>query len=77
VAAIKLKRIPAGTFLMVSPEERAGAPPDEKPQHCVRVTKPYFLGVSEVMQAQYRSVTGRNPSWFSSRGGGKELVSGA
>jgi formylglycine-generating enzyme required for sulfatase activity/Flp pilus assembly protein TadD len=75
VGPIKLKRIPAGSFLM-------GAAPDENdsnavPQHEVRITRPFYLGVHEVTQAQYRAVTGHNPSFFSSTGEGKDLVSGA
>ena len=34
------------------------------PQHRVRITRPFFLGVHEVTQGQYRVVTGQNPSHF-------------
>jgi len=37
---------------------------DEKPQHRVRLTRPYLPGVHEVTQGQYRAVTGANPSDF-------------
>ena len=74
-ASIKLKYIPAGTFLMGAPEKDSDAKSCEKPQHTVRISRPFYLGVYEVTQAQYRQVTRRNPSWFSSTGGGKELVS--
>jgi serine/threonine protein kinase/formylglycine-generating enzyme required for sulfatase activity len=73
---IKLKLIPAGEFMMGSPDSDPNAEPDEKPQHLVRITRPFYLGVHEVAQAQYEAVMGNNPSWFSATGGGKEKVAG-
>ena len=37
---------------------------DEKPQHRVRITRPFYLGVTEVTQGQYRAVTGTEPEPF-------------
>ena len=37
---------------------------DEKPVHQVTLTKPYYLGETEVTQAQWRAVMGNNPSRF-------------
>jgi formylglycine-generating enzyme required for sulfatase activity len=84
---MKLVRIPRGTFWMGSTkEEREGVlaqikektMPDwlaaEGPQHEVEITKPFYLGVHEVTQAQYEKVMGKNPSWFRARGGGKDRV---
>jgi formylglycine-generating enzyme required for sulfatase activity/serine/threonine protein kinase len=51
---IKFKRIPAGSFLMGSPDEDKAAEDDEKPQHGVRITKPFYLGVHEVTRGQFR-----------------------
>ena len=59
-----LKRIPAGAFLMGSPDDDKDAENDEKPQHSVRITRPFYLGVYEVTQAQYKAVMGNNPSYF-------------
>jgi formylglycine-generating enzyme required for sulfatase activity len=62
--------IRAGTFLMGSPDDEPGRSPDEGPQHLVRITKPFYLGVTPVTQEQYRAVTGRNPARFHQRAGG-------
>jgi formylglycine-generating enzyme required for sulfatase activity len=74
IGSIKLKRIPAGTFLMGAPPEETDALPHEKPQHTVRISRAFYLGVYEVTQAQHKAVMDRNPSWFSPTGGGKEFV---
>jgi formylglycine-generating enzyme required for sulfatase activity len=59
---MKLVLIPAGEFWMGSPDSDQYARDDEKPQHQVRITRPFYLGVTEVTQGQYRGVTGENPS---------------
>ncbi len=71
-----LNLIPAGEFMMGSPDDDEEAPGKEKPQHRVRITRPFYLGVHEVTQAQYTAVMGNNPSWFSSTGKGKDKVAG-
>ena len=48
----------------------------EGPPHRVRITKPFYLGVTEVTQEQYERVVGTNPSQFSASGGGKDVVAG-
>lgn len=55
--------IPAGEFMMGRP---SSAPGDnsEIPQHRVRLTRPFYLGIYEVTQAQYELVMGNNPSQF-------------
>ncbi|MGO9467917.1 MAG: SUMF1/EgtB/PvdO family nonheme iron enzyme, partial [Isosphaeraceae bacterium] len=52
VGQIKLKRIPAGKFLMGSPDGDGDT--DEHPQHEVRITRPFYLGVTEVTRGQFR-----------------------
>ncbi len=61
---MKLVLIPAGQFQMGSPESDLEAYDYEKPQHTVRITKPFYLGVTEVTQAQYERVMETNPSTF-------------
>ena len=71
-----LKLIPAGEFFMGSPDDAIEAENVEKPSHRVRISRPFYLGVSEVTQAQYQAVMGNNPSQFSAIGGGKDRVAG-
>ena len=61
---MKLVLIPAGEFWMGSPDSDQYAHDDEKPQHQVQITRPFYLGVTLVTQGQYRGVTGKNPSYF-------------
>jgi formylglycine-generating enzyme required for sulfatase activity len=42
----------------------------------VQITRPFYLAVHEVTQAQYVAVMGHNPSWFSANGDGKSKVAG-
>jgi formylglycine-generating enzyme required for sulfatase activity len=51
---MKLVLIPAGEFMMGSPDSDKDARPDEKPRHRVRITKPFWLGAHEVTVGQYR-----------------------
>jgi formylglycine-generating enzyme required for sulfatase activity len=37
------------------------------PLHRVCITRPFYIGKYEVTQAQWRSVTGTNPSRFANR----------
>jgi formylglycine-generating enzyme required for sulfatase activity/tRNA A-37 threonylcarbamoyl transferase component Bud32 len=84
---MKLRLIPPGEFVMGStPAEVAealeiGEDPlyrdsvhSEAPQHRVRLSEPWFLGVHEVTQEQYETVSGENPSYFFSQGSGQYEV---
>jgi formylglycine-generating enzyme required for sulfatase activity len=68
--------IPPGSFLMGSPDDEEERSDHEGPQHEVEITRPFYLGVHQVTQAQWRAVMGSNPSCFSARGGGKDKVRG-
>jgi formylglycine-generating enzyme required for sulfatase activity len=59
-----LVMIPAGEFMMGSPDSDKDADNDEMPQHRVRITKPFYLGKYLVTQEQWQNVMGSNPSWF-------------
>jgi formylglycine-generating enzyme required for sulfatase activity len=58
--------LPAGTFTMGSPSDEPGRDSrDEGPQHQVTLTQPFYMQTTEVTQAQWETVMGSNPSWFS------------
>ena len=61
---LELVLIPAGEFMMGSPDSDKNANADEKPQHRVRITKPFYLGKYPVTQEQWQAVMGNNPSRF-------------
>jgi len=50
--------IPAGTFVMGSPDNETGRKPDESPQTTVTLTKGYWMGKTEVTIGQWKAVTG-------------------
>ena len=60
---MQLKLIPAGSFLMGSPESEQERKENEI-QHKVTLTKSFYLGIYEVTQEQYEKVMGSNPSKF-------------
>ena len=53
--------IPAGIFLMGSPDADREAQPFEKPQHSVTISQPFYIGKFEVTQQQWEAVMGANP----------------
>jgi formylglycine-generating enzyme required for sulfatase activity len=57
---MKLKLIEAGEFMMGSEKGKE----NEKPVHKVKITRPFYIGVYEVTQAQYEKVMEENPSYF-------------
>jgi len=62
--SLPLVLIPAGRFLMGSPENDVDRFDDEGPQHEVTISGPFYLGQFPVTQAQYEAVMGKNPSHF-------------
>jgi sulfatase modifying factor 1 len=57
---MKFAWIPAGTFLMGSPENEVGRK-EEELQHKVTLTKGFYLGIHPVTQACWRTVMENNP----------------
>ncbi|MBO4715966.1 MAG: SUMF1/EgtB/PvdO family nonheme iron enzyme [Verrucomicrobia bacterium] len=55
--------IEPGTFLMGSPKDELGRSGDET-LHQVTLTKGYWIGKYEVTQAQYKAISGNEPSYF-------------
>lgn len=84
---MKLRLIPPGEFIMgATPGEiqvtLATVPfathqlfQDELPQHRVSIPHPFYLGICEVTQAEFKAVLEKNPSFYTSQGGGREIVS--
>jgi len=53
--------IPAGTFAMGAADDDREATAQEKPQHQVTITRPFYIGKFEVTQAQWLAVMGSSP----------------
>ena len=64
---LKLALIPAGEFLMGSAADERYRRFDEVPQHKVRITKPFYMGTTEVTQAEWKAVMGSEP-WLREEG---------
>jgi eukaryotic-like serine/threonine-protein kinase len=87
---MRFRLVPPGEFMMGStPEGIETALEDavedklwvayiqsEVPKHKVILTRPFYLGVNEVTQADYKKVMGWNPSYFAPTGAGKEAIAG-
>src|SRR3954454_10656803 len=73
---MRLVLVRPGEFLLGSHDTDPDAAEDEKPQHRVRISRPFYLGAYEVTQEEYRRVMGTNPSFFSPTGPGKGRVAG-
>lgn len=58
-----LRRIPAGTFTMGSPEDEVGRYDTDMAQHEVTLTQTFFMGIFECTQKQWELVMGNNPSY--------------
>jgi len=61
---MKLRLIPAGEFLMGCSKEEIDQPlpwEEGSSQHSVRITKPFYLGVYEVTEAEYERVMQTKP----------------
>jgi formylglycine-generating enzyme required for sulfatase activity len=61
---LEMMLIPAGTFVMGSPNDEEGRDDGEGPQTTVTITKPFWLDKTEVTQSQWKVVMGNNPSHF-------------
>ncbi len=73
---MRLVLIPAGRFLAGSAADATQAEDDERPQHLVEISRPFYLGACEVTQAQFERVTETNPSWYRPGGPGSDQVRG-
>lgn len=67
-SAITMLLCPPGEFVMGSTRDT-----DERPTHTVRITRPFWLGETEVTRAQWCSIMGGDPT----KGGGSALLPAA
>ena len=58
---LELVKVEAGAFAMGA---RDGENGDDEKEHWVTLTKDFYIGRTEVTQAQYKAVMGKNPSGF-------------
>ncbi|MBR5902296.1 formylglycine-generating enzyme family protein [bacterium] len=58
-----LRKIPAGSFTMGSPEEELGRASNED-RHEIAVSKDFYIGIFEVTQKQYELISGDDPSEY-------------
>ena len=60
----RMALIPAGTFMMGSRRDDPSGLGTEFPNHEVTITRPFWLGFTEVTQREYEAITAVNPSHF-------------
>jgi hypothetical protein len=61
---MRLKLIPAGEFIMGSPDSDSAAQSNEKPTHPVTISQAFYLGTYPVTQDEYLYVAMIDPSQF-------------
>jgi formylglycine-generating enzyme required for sulfatase activity len=66
-SGIKFVLVPAGDFMMGSETSDPEAQLEEMPAHHVTLTKPFYLGCTEVTQMQWKALTAEEPSYFGGR----------
>jgi len=62
--SLEMTHIRAGSFTMGSPSSEEGRFDSESPQTMVKLTKGYWLGKTQITQAQWEALMGNNPSNF-------------
>ena len=63
-AGIEMLLVPPGKFIMGASPGDTEATDEEKPAHEVTLTKPFYLGRTEITQAQWYKVTGEEAGHF-------------
>jgi formylglycine-generating enzyme required for sulfatase activity len=61
---IEMLLVPGGTFMMGCSPGDAQCESGESPAHQVTLTNAFYMGKTEVTQAQWQAKMGSNPSWF-------------
>ena len=58
---IKFVLVPAGEFMMGSPDDEVGRYKVEGPQHKVKIAKAFYVAIHQVTQGQWKSVMNTKP----------------
>ncbi len=61
-SGIDMVLLPAGPFLLGSPDGERGRRDNEGALHLVTISRPFYVNAAEVTQSQWFEVMGRNPS---------------
>ncbi len=64
VKPLEMVYVPAGAYLMGSPDNEQERLEEEGPQHQVILTKGFYISKYLITQAQWEAVMGKNPSFF-------------
>jgi len=62
--SIKMTLISPGTFIMGSPKDEIGRKYMDSDQKQVTITRPFYLGIYEVTQSQWKAIMGTNPTSY-------------
>ncbi|WP_246275859.1 formylglycine-generating enzyme family protein [Methanolobus zinderi] len=57
-------KVPAGEFVMGSPDDEAYRDRDEEPQHLVTISDEFYMGSYEVTQEQWKAIMDSEPFYF-------------
>jgi len=60
-AGVRFVLIPAGEFMMGSPDDEVGRYKEEGPQHKVRIPKAFYMAIHQTTQGQWKTVMGTTP----------------
>lgn len=63
-SGVEMLLVPPGDFVMGMSPGDSDAMEDERPAHVVRITKPFYLGRTELTQGQWTAIMGYNQSYF-------------
>ena len=61
---IVLRRIHPGSYMAGSPDNEANRTAAREKQHRVALSQPFYIGIYEITQKQYKNVTGGDPSKY-------------
>ena len=61
---IVLRRIHPGSYMAGSPDNEANRTAAREKQHRVALSQPFYIGIYEITQKQYKNVTGGDPSQY-------------